>query len=242
MTLFDDPTSREYARMAGVAYLTIAVAGGFSIAYVPGVLQVAGDPAASVANMVANRGLFLAGIAGDVVMMLAELFATVMLFFMFRAVNPTLSAIAALARFSMVGVMAAMLFFHIGALALAAPDWAFAALSPAQRLDMAGVFLRMHDGGVWIWQIFFALHLGLLGALVVRSGLYPRLLGYGMAVGGLGYLLDSVYAFAFPDAALLGQARVVLLAIVTLSEVGFALWLLLRGPRSLGTPVGALPA
>ena len=65
---------------------------------------------------------------------------------------------------------------------------------------------------------------------MVASGQYPRLLGYGLMLGGMGYLLDSAYAFAFPEAALLGQLRVALLVIVTISEVGFALWLLLRGP------------
>lgn len=52
-----------------------------------------------------------------------------------------------------------------------------------------------------------------------------------MAIGGIGYALDSLYAFALPEVTLLGQVRIGLLAIVTLSEVGFALWLLLRGPR-----------
>lgn len=227
----ENPTSRAYAAWAGAFYLLIAVSGGFAIAYVPSVLHVPGDPAATLANVTSNKGLFLAGIGGDVVMMTAEIAVTAMLFFMFRQVSPTLSLAAALARFAMVAVMAGMLFFHAGLLALAEDDGAFAAFSQTERETLAYLMLRMHDSGVWIWQIFFTIHLVLLGQLVAASGQYPRLLGHALTLGGLGYFLDSAYAFAFPDAALLGYARIGLLVIVTLAEIGFALWLLLVGPR-----------
>ena len=242
MNAFSDPDSRTYARLTGALYLLIAVAGGFSIAFVPSQLQVAGDAAATFDNILARRGLFHLGIAGDVVMMVAEIMVTAMLFHMFERVNRTLSLAAALARFAMVTVMAAMLFFHVAALNLAAPDSLLTTFTPAQRIDLAGLMLTVHDAGVWIWQIFFTVHLALLGVLVARSGSYPALLGGALAVGGFGYLLDSIYAFAAPDMAWLGHLRVGLLVIVTLAELSFALWLLLRGPRSVPTDPGSLHA
>ncbi|MGR3466118.1 DUF4386 domain-containing protein [Limimaricola sp.] len=226
-----DPSSRAYARLAGALYLVIAVAGGFSILYVPGALNVAGDPADTFANIAARRGLFHAGRAGDVVMMLAEVLLSVMLYFMFRPVNATLSLAASYARLMMVAVMAAMLFFHAGSLALADGRVPLGSFSEAQRLELAGLLRHVHDAGVWIWQIFFCLHLVLLGTLVARSGLYPRLLGAGLVVGGTGYLVDSVQMFALPDATGLAAVKVALLLIVTLAEIGFAFLLLLRGPR-----------
>jgi hypothetical protein len=50
-------------------------------------------------------------------------------------------------------------------------------------------------------------------------------------IGSLGYVLDSIYSFAFPEVAALGVVRVGFLAIVSLSEIGFALWLIFVGPR-----------
>ena len=102
----------------------------------------------------------------------------------------------------------------------------------AQRIELAGLLRHVHDAGVWIWQVFFCLHLILLGTLVLRSELYPRALGFGLIVGGTGYLVDSVQMFALPEAATLGAVKIALLLIVTLAEIGFALWLLLRGPRA----------
>ena len=235
----NDPQSRAFAAWAGAFYLTIAVSGGFAIAYVPSVLHVPGNPAATLEMIATHRGLFLAGIGGDIVMMAAEVMVTAMLFLMFRHVHAALSLSAALARFAMVAVMAAMLFFHAGLVALAEPSSPFSAFEEEQRHALAYLMLTIHDAGVWIWQIFFTIHLLILGRLIVASGQYPKLLGYGLMLGGMGYLLDSAYAFAFPEAAALGHMRVALLVIVTISEVGFAFWLLLRGPAR---PAGAAPA
>ena len=227
---FQDPTSRAYARSTGLLYLLIAVAGGFAILYVPGQLDT-GDPVTTFANLADRRGLFHAGLLGDLTMMIAEVFVSVMLFFMFRGVNPTLSLAAAFARLMMVAVMAAMLFFHAAALALADGSVPLDAFSEAQRIELAYLMRHVHDAGVWIWQVFFWLHLAILGTLVLSSDLFPRLIGWGLIAGGTGYLVDSVQMVAFPESGTLIALKTALLALVTLAEVGFALWLVLAGPR-----------
>jgi hypothetical protein len=231
MQVFSDPQSRAYARTAGAFYLSIAVFGAFAIGYVPAQIVVAGDPAATLANVASQSGLYLAGIGADSAVMLIEIVTLTMLYHMFRPVSATISFAAAMARLSMVGVMAAMLFFHAGLSVLADPA-TLPAFTPGQRADIAGLLLDMHHAGVWIWQLFFSLHLILLGWLVRNSGQYPRLLGLAMMIGATGYAADSVYAYAFPDFTALGYLRIGLLVIVTLAEVGFALWLLIRGPRT----------
>jgi len=231
MHIFSDPHSRAYARLTGLFYLTIAFAGGFAILWVPSQLQVPGDAQATFANILARNGLYLWGIGGEVVILIAEIMVTAMLYFMFKRVNPTLSFAAALARLSMVGVMAAMLFFHFAALTLADPGTTLASFTEAQRLDLAGLMLATHDAGVWVWQIFFTVHLAILGQLVARSGVFPRLLGHAMTLGAIGYTLDTLSAFVFPGSAALAAVTGVFLVIVTFAEVGFALWLILRGPR-----------
>lgn len=229
MRAFSDPTSPQYARLTGMFYLGIAIAGGFAIAYVPSQIVVQGDPAQTVANILTRTALYQAGIAADLAVMVFEIMALTMLYFMFKPVSATLSFAAAMARLSMVSVMSAMLFFHAGATLLAQSPELVSSFDAAQRADLAGLFLEMHRAGVWIWQVFFTLHLVLLGTLVLASRRFPRIIGIGLIVGASGYVLDSIYAFAFPDAAVLGILRAGLLAIVTLSEISFALWLLIKG-------------
>jgi hypothetical protein len=232
MRALTHPQSRPYARLTGLMYLIIAAAGFFSILHVPGITMVASDPAATAAAVAANRGLFDLGIIGEVVIILAELMATTMLYFMFKPVNPTLSLVAAFARLSMAIVLAVMLFFSAIALDLLAGGTALGAFTSEQTQQLAYLFFKAHDFGVVIWQIFFTVHLFILGLLVFRSGVFPRILGLAMMTGSIGYIFDSMHKFMLAGNETFGIATGVLLAIVTLGEISFALWLLIKGPKS----------
>jgi hypothetical protein len=229
MHALDDPTNRSFARGAGVLYLVIAAAGFFSILWVPAQLTVPGDPVATAALIAARPELFALGVGGDVVMMTAEVVLAVMLYAMFRPFGAVLALSAMVARLMMAAVIAAMLLPQAAVLALSAPDAPVAALDAAQRAEVAWMLARMDAAGVWVWQVFFALHLWLLGLLAWRSRAVPRPLAAGLALGGTGYLVDSVRAFALPESATLALVGGALIAVVTLAEIGFALWLLLRG-------------
>lgn len=237
MTFLNDPASRAYGRLAGAFYTSIAVFGAFAIGYVPSQI-VTGDPGTTLETLVARRGLYNAGIGADVLVMLIEVMTMTMLYQIFRRTNETLAFAAMLARFAMVAVMGAMLLFQAGLTGLATGE---IAAQGEIRDTLAALMLHIHHAGVWVWQTFFWLHLLLLGTLVLKSGIVPRLLGYGLILGSFGYLLDSLYGFAFSGAGWLGTLRVGVLAIVTLSEVGFALWLAIAGPRGAAR-TGAAPA
>ncbi|GKY88879.1 DUF4386 domain-containing protein [Sinisalibacter aestuarii] len=231
MSVFSDPQSRGFARVTGLFYLSVAFIGPFAILYVPAQIGVPGDAAATLNNLIAKRGLFMAGAGGEAAIMLIEVVLAALLYTMFRVVNPTLSAMAGLARFGEAAVMGAMLLFSAAALSVADPATAFGGIDEVQRAGLAATMVHAHDAGVWVWQLFFALHLAILGQLVARSGLYPRLIGHAMTLGSVGYVLDTMSAFAFPNSGALAMVTGVFLAIVTLAEVSFALWLIIRGPR-----------
>jgi hypothetical protein len=65
---------------------------------------------------------------------------------------------------------------------------------PCARLGQAWL---EHDGFV-VSQIFFALWLVPLGYRVIRSGYFPRVLGYLLVVACVGYIVDLVAYFLAP--------------------------------------------
>ena len=58
-----------------------------------------------------------------------------------------------------------------------------------------------------------------------------RSLGWGLFIGAFGYLLQGVVELTSTDVAVLDYTCIALLVIVTLSEISFGLWLLIRGGR-----------
>ena len=61
-----------HARVAGAGYLVIIAAGIFAEFFVRGTLVVPGDAAATAANITASQSLFRVSIAGDLVMLVAD--------------------------------------------------------------------------------------------------------------------------------------------------------------------------
>ena len=216
------------AGIAGALYLTIAVCGGFSIGYVPSQIVVAGDAASSAANLMGQLGLFRLGVLADSAVILLEIAITVILHQMFLTVSPRLSLIAMISRFGMVVVMGINLLLWVMPFVLLTQSMG---LDPADSQAFAHIFFEAHGLGIFVWQLFFGAHLLALGSIILRTNLVPHLLGWGLFVGAFGYLIQGLVELTFTDVAALDTAIIGLLVIVTLSEIGFALWLLIRGLR-----------
>jgi hypothetical protein len=98
---------------------------------------------------------------------------------------------------------------------------------PDQSDALALLFLNAHQDAVYIWQLFFGLHLAVLGYLIYKSGCFPRILGIVMVVAALGYLTDAYGNVLTPNydetfGWIVGVTAV-------MGELPFFLWLLIKG-------------
>lgn len=97
-----------------------------------------------------------------------------------------------------------------------------------QQAALAALFLRIHDHGFLINEVFAGLWLFPFGLLVIRSGFLPRILGLLLFVSGVGYLVISGAGLLFP----LQVERVSGIASpALLGEGGVILWLIIKGAR-----------
>ena len=60
------------------------------------------------------------------------------------------------------------------------------------------LFLRLHDYGLVVNQIFWGLWLFPIGMLIMRSGFIPRWLAYPLFFAGAGYVLQSLGTLLLP--------------------------------------------
>lgn len=235
------------ARVIGALFVLLAVLGPFALLYVPGQIVVAGDAAATAANLRDSGDLFRAGIAVEVVIMLVEIAMPVLLYLLFRPASRAVALTAAFARFGEAVVIGVGLLASFLALRLVGDAGYLDAVDSGQRDALALLALDSHGDGVFVGQIFFGFSLLLLGWLAFRAGFVPRLFGVLLAVAAVGYLADSLGHLlwsGYDDALgwLVGATAVV-------GEVPFFLWLLIKGvdsrawhARDSATTAGRSPA
>lgn len=97
-----------------------------------------------------------------------------------------------------------------------------------QQAALCALFLRIHDHGFLLSEVFAGLWLFPFGLLVLRSGFLPRILGLLLFVSGFGYLAISSTGLLFP----IHVERVSMITSPTLlGEGGIILWLLIKGAR-----------
>jgi hypothetical protein len=224
-------STKRLARTAGVLYLVVAICGGFAHAvrlqvYVPGAA------ATTAANVVANASLVRMSFVADLVDATFFLLTVMALYLLLHHVNRTVARAMVVFVVVAAAIKALNLVFQLQAL-LVATQPAYAGGSDTMVL----LLLDLQHNGYLVAQIFFGLWLLPLGILAYRSSMFPRLLGVVLMAGAGTYLLDVFLQFLAPPLA--DAINPVVVVVVTLSEVSMLAYLLIRGVRTVRTPLDA---
>jgi hypothetical protein len=217
------------ARVAGVLYLIIFIVYPLSSFIGKAGIVVPGDAAVTVANIAASEGLFRLGIAGEVVIFLIEIIMAGILYELLKPANPAMSLAMAFSRVAEAIIQAVNLLPSILALILVSGVGYLTVFEVEQLQALVLLFLGGFDYLILVWGFPFGLHLLLLGYLVYKSDLFPRILGILLVLGGIGYLLQSFGAFLTPQLDQLLETVVLILAIP--GELAFTLYLLIKGVK-----------
>jgi hypothetical protein len=229
---FDQLPNRATTRTAGLLFLVIFVCGTFSILYMPSKIFVTGNATTTAGNIITYNSLFRLSLFSDVVVLVSEIVLTVLLYQLLRHVNSRLSMIAAVYRLAMTFIMGINLLNYFFVLILLSGTSYLAAFKTEQLQAFVMLFIDVHKYGEYIWSIFFALHLMVLGYLVFKSRLFPRIPGMLLMAGSIGHLLESFRHFLLPDNEVVSTVTSVFLLFSFLGEMSFAFWLLFKGVKS----------
>jgi hypothetical protein len=221
-------STKTLARVAGLLYLLVAVTTGIA-GYARGTLVVTGDAAATAAHIRASETLFRLGIVADLASATFFLLTAMALYVLLRNVDK----LAAGAMVTLVAVAAAIqalnLVNELVALSIATGRGTASGLGQSGSDALALLFVNLQHDGFVISQMFFALWLLPLGYLVVRSGSFPKVLGYLLWVACLAYLVDLFVYFLAPTIE--GGVLPFSAAAGAIGELGFIAWLLVKGAR-----------
>jgi hypothetical protein len=220
-------STKAAARWAGVLYLLSGFPGVFSYLYIPGAFIVPGDAAATARHITDATLTYRVGILSDVVGQVFLVFLVLSLYSLLKDVDRRYARsmvilVAVGVAFEMANVlnlMAPLILLGSGA-----PMSAFAS---AQLDALALGFLTVRSDGLLIAQVFWGLWLFPFGVLVMRSGLFPKLLGILLIVACFAYVTDSVVFIVFP--AYTHPLTHIMKALGGLGEGAMILWLLIKG-------------
>ncbi len=192
-------SDKKTAKIAGVLYLLNGIFSGFAFAYVIGKVYVAGNAAATAANVVAHSGLVRIGVAADLFQATIWVFLAMTLYLLLKHVNKS----AASTMVVLVAVGAAIVclndVFQFESLRIATDNAYARAFGNAGSNALVLLLLDIHHYGFLIAQIFFGLWLVPLGYLAYKSGMFPKALGVALIAGGACYLVGMLAVFLIPD-------------------------------------------
>ena len=220
---------KKQSRIAALLYFISCLPAPFALLYVPNVLIVRGDAAATANNLRDSEALLRLGMAVELFSATMVIFAVLAFYHLFKAVSQK-HALALMILFLVsVPISYLNVLNDLAALSLArGPAFLSAVLDKAQLDALVLFFLRLHNQGVVLAQIFWGLWLFPFGIAVMRSGFIPRFVGIAAMMAGGGYVIASSTSLFLPALAQWGQLGMVL----GIGELAI-LWMLIWGAKEL---------
>ena len=209
---------RRLARIGGILYAVVFVAGLFGEVFVAGRLVVEGDGAATAARILGAESLWRAAVSAQMLTMLCDVGIAWILYAILEPADRNLALFAALLRLLYVPVYAVASYAQFIALPFA-----------RQHLDTAVLLaLRAHDGIFAMSLLLFGTHLAVAGYLFAKPPFSIRWLSWALGISGVCYVVNTLTVFASPPVhdALFPWILLVPFA----GELALCVWLLLGGP------------
>ena len=217
-----DASPRFKARMAGVFQLLEALTATFGEVIVLGKLVVAGNAAATAANILGHERLFWLGFASSLIGVAFHIAWALLIYVLLKPVNRSLSLLAAFFVLVCCAMQALTSLLYLAPLLILQGGSSLTGFTAEQLQSSALMFLKLNTYAFEIDLVFFGFWCILTGYLIFRSTFLPRILGVLVAISGLGWV---TYLYP-PLAHHLGTFTV---AASALGEIPMELWLIVMG-------------
>lgn len=219
---------KQTARLAGLFYLLQVLTIGFNLGYVRSTLIVAGDAAATAANITANEPLFRLAIASNILSQIFLFFFGLTVFKLFKSVNKTLATVFLTSLLLCIAVAVVNSLNNFGVLLVLSNGDYLKAFQPEQLKALMMIFLKLSNSGVGLFEVFSGLFLISLGLLIIKSKYIPRILGILLIIGGCWFQINTFTKILIPQfySAMITQLTMFFNA---LGGIPLIFWLLIKG-------------
>jgi len=230
---------KRIARIAGVLYLLVAISAAFPYSVFNG-LYIAGDVAATTANVVANAGLVRMAVVADFVMVTAWVFLALTFYRLLQHVHQGAARAMVVLVAIGAGIVSLNTVFEFEGMRVATDSSYAAALGDGGANALVLMLLDTQRYGGLISSLFMGLWLVPLGYLAYKSGMFPKALGVALISVCICYHTKLLAAFLAPNlwTAIQGYVSIP----IWVFEFWMVLYLLLIGLRTVEPEARALAA
>jgi len=220
--------SKRLGRLTGLTYLVVVVTGLFSLMYVPATLSGDRSLPGRLEQVLANPALYNAGTAGFLIEQAAFCVLPLLFYQLLRHAGRWHAALMVALALASVPVSLIGAAHRVDAVGWLTNAKLLASVTGDQSHALARMAFSSWDHTLLVASLFWGLWLAPLGYLIIVSRAIPRLLGYLLILGSLGYVVDVFGQFLFPgygDSSLSDYATIP----AALGELGTCFWLLIFG-------------
>lgn len=209
------------ARITGLLYLGIIVPAIFGFFIIRGQMFDPGDAAATLSSLAERETLARIGLVMELGTATCMALLALWFYRLFRSVDSFLAvAVMVLGEFNAVGLFGSTAFLATALDVAVDPSLGGAATTAQLMYVTSGSFWHVGTVAAGLWLIP-------MGLLVLRSRWMPRLMGWLLIAGGVGYVLHAFILYLAPDAATIASV----LVWPSVSEFWMAGYLLVKGVR-----------
>lgn len=217
-----------YARIGGLAYLIIIVAGVMGEIFIRSKIIVPGNAMATAKNISASPLLWRIGIFGDLLMHVFDLVLGLVYYTLLKRVHKNLALLSLLFGLIQTAVLVANKMNLMMPLFLSEDADYLKAFDQQQLQALSYLSIKTHEYGFGIGLIFFGFECLIDGYLIFKSEFLPRILGIMIFIAGVCYLVNTFLLIFSPKLEGL-LFPVVLGPLAFIGEFSMCLWLLVKG-------------
>lgn len=220
------------ARVAGLLYLILIIAGIFNLLYIPSQFVDWESASATFKNITSSELLFRLGIVSGIVAFLAFTILPLALYRLLHEVNKTYASLMVIFALISVPISFVNILEKFSILTLISkPEYLLHVGKPELQTQVM-MHLANYRNGIELSQVFWGLWLLPFGYLVYKSGFLPKVLGIFLMAGCFGYLATFFGGFLYPDFYTTLFSDIVGIP-ASVGEIGICVWLLIMGTNKL---------
>lgn len=186
---------KKIARISGLLYLIVIGAGMFAELSVRQALFVTNDSLATAKAIQANEMLYRFGFVADLINLICGLPVVLFFWLLFKKSHYYLASLSLLFAIISNAVFANNLLNQLHPLLIFGNENYLQSFQPNQLAVLSTASLRIQTQGYAIGLVFFGIDIIILGYLIYKTNLLPKILGLLYALAGICYLINSFVMF-----------------------------------------------